>query len=32
MQDYECMYNQLKQSVNTEVVTVELDGGTFDEK
>jgi hypothetical protein len=32
MQDYESMYNQLKQSVKTEVVTVELDGGTFDDK
>jgi len=32
MQDYESMYNQLKQSIETEVVTVELDGGTFEDK
>jgi hypothetical protein len=32
IQDYESMYNQLKQTVETEVVTVELDGGTFDDK
>jgi hypothetical protein len=32
MQDYESMYNQLKQSIETEVVTVELDGGAFDDK
>lgn len=31
--DYETMYNQLKNSVDSEVVTVEFDGGTFgDEK
>lgn len=27
--DYETMYNQLKNSMDTEVVTVEFDGGTF---
>ena len=31
LQDYETMFNQLKQSVDTEVVTVELDGGGFEE-
>jgi len=32
IQDYESMYNQLKQSIETEVVTVELDGGGFEDK
>lgn len=27
--DYETMYNQLKNSVSSEVITVEFDGGTF---
>jgi hypothetical protein len=31
LQDYETMYNQLKNSVDTEIVTVELDGGGFEE-
>ena len=29
LQDYETMFNQLKQSVATDIVTVELDGGGF---
>ena len=28
-QDYETMFNHLKQSVGNEVISVELDGGTF---
>jgi hypothetical protein len=28
-QDYESMYNALKESVNPEVITVQLDGGGF---
>ena len=28
-QDYETMFNQLKQSAGNEVISVELDGGTF---
>lgn len=31
LQDYETMFNQLKQSVDTDIVTVELDGGGFEE-
>lgn len=31
LQDYETMFNQLKQSIDTEIVTVELDGGGFEE-
>jgi hypothetical protein len=31
-QDYETMYNALKNSQDTEVVTVQLDGGGFDTK
>jgi uncharacterized membrane-anchored protein YhcB (DUF1043 family) len=31
-QDYETMYNQLKNSVNTDVVSVTMDGGGFDAK
>ena len=31
LHDYETMFNQLKQSVEPEVVTVELDGGGFEE-
>jgi hypothetical protein len=31
-QDYETMYNQLKNSVNTDVVSVTMDGGGFDDK
>ena len=30
LQDYETMFNQLKQSVDTEVVTVAMDGGGFE--
>lgn len=29
LQDYETMFNQLKRSIDSEVVTVELDGGDF---
>jgi hypothetical protein len=29
-QDYETMYNQLKNSVETEVVSVSMDGGGFE--
>ena len=29
-QDYESMYNALKRSVDTEIVSVEMDGGGFD--
>lgn len=28
-QDYETMFNQLKKTLDTEVVTVEMDGGGF---
>jgi uncharacterized membrane-anchored protein YhcB (DUF1043 family) len=31
-QDYETMYNQLKNSVNTDIVSVTMDGGGFDDK
>ena len=31
LRDYETMLNQLKKSTETEVVTVELDGGGFEE-
>jgi uncharacterized membrane-anchored protein YhcB (DUF1043 family) len=31
-QDYESLFNELKQSSNSEVVTVELDGGDFSDK
>ncbi len=31
-QDYETMYNTLKNSTNTEVVSVSMDGGTFSDK
>ena len=30
LQDYETMFNQLKQSVDTEVITVTMDGGGFE--
>jgi len=30
-QDFETMFNQLKQSVDTEVVSVSMDGGGFEE-
>ena len=30
LQDYESMFNQLKQGVETEVVTVSMDGGGFE--
>ena len=29
-QDYESMYNALKRSVETEIVTVTMDGGSFE--
>jgi hypothetical protein len=29
-QDYESMYNQLKNAVNTEIVNVSMDGGGFE--
>ena len=32
LQDYETMYNALKNSQDTEIVTVQLDGGGFDTK
>jgi hypothetical protein len=32
LQDYETLYNTLKNSQDTEVVTVQLDGGGFDTK
>ena len=31
-QDYETMYNALKNSINTEVVSVSMDGGAFSDK
>jgi hypothetical protein len=31
-QDYETMYNALKNSTNTEVVSVSMDGGGFSDK
>jgi hypothetical protein len=31
-QDYEALFNELKQSTNTEVVTVSMDGGGFSDK
>jgi hypothetical protein len=31
-QDYETMYNALKNSTNTEVVSVSMDGGSFIDK
>lgn len=31
LRDYETMFNQLKKSTENEVVTVELDGGGFEE-
>lgn len=31
LQDYESMFNQLKNSVDTEIVTVTMDGGGFAE-
>jgi hypothetical protein len=32
LQDYETMYNQLKSSVDTDVVNVSMDGGGFEDK
>jgi hypothetical protein len=32
LQDYETLYNTLKNSQDTDVVTVQLDGGGFDTK
>ena len=29
--DYESMFNELKQSVNSDTITVQLDGGGFDQ-
>jgi len=31
LQDYETMFNQLKRTVNDEVVSVSMDGGGFEE-
>ena len=31
LQDYETMFNQLKNTIDTEVVTVSMDGGGFEE-
>ena len=31
LQDYETMFNQLKNSVDTEVVNVSMDGGGFED-
>jgi hypothetical protein len=31
LQDYETMFNELKKSVDTEVITVTMDGGGFEE-
>ena len=31
LQDYETMFNQLKNSLEPEVITVELDGGGFED-
>ncbi len=31
-QDYESMFNDLKKNIDTEVVSVSMDGGGFDEK
>jgi hypothetical protein len=31
-QDYESMLNELKKSVDSDVITVQLDGGGFDSK
>ena len=31
-QDYESMFNELKHSTSTDVVTVSMDGGGFDER
>jgi hypothetical protein len=32
LQDYESMFNQLKNTVDTGVINVEMDGGGFDNK
>jgi hypothetical protein len=32
LQDYESMYNQLKNSVDSEIITVSMDGGGFEDK
>lgn len=32
LQDYETMFNELKKSVDTEVVTVAMDGGGFEDQ
>jgi hypothetical protein len=32
LQDYETMFNELKKSVDTEVITVTMDGGGFEEQ
>jgi hypothetical protein len=31
LQDYETMFNELKKSIDTEVITVTMDGGGFEE-
>jgi hypothetical protein len=32
LQDYETLFNSLKNSTNNEVVSIELDGGGFEDK
>jgi hypothetical protein len=32
LNDYESMFNDLKRSIDTDVVTVQVDGGGFDDK
>lgn len=32
LQDYETMFNELKRSMDTDVVTVSMDGGDFTDK
>lgn len=32
VQDYESMFNELKRSTDSEVITVTMDGGGFDDK
>jgi hypothetical protein len=31
-QDYEAMFNEIKKSVDTEIVSVTMDGGGFEDK
>ena len=32
LQDYETMFNELKRSIDTDVITVSMDGGDFTDK